>query len=38
MSLERAHQHRVDPNVLIEETVGAMAELVEQGRVRHIGQ
>src|SRR5437764_11171662 len=31
------YQHRVDPNVLIEETVGAMAELVDQGKVRHIG-
>jgi aryl-alcohol dehydrogenase-like predicted oxidoreductase len=31
------YQHRVDPNVAIEETVGAMAELVEQGKVRHIG-
>jgi aryl-alcohol dehydrogenase-like predicted oxidoreductase len=30
-------QHRVDPNVPIEETVGAMAELVEAGKVRHIG-
>ena len=30
-------QHRVDPNVPIEETVGAMAELVEQGKVHHIG-
>jgi aryl-alcohol dehydrogenase-like predicted oxidoreductase len=29
--------HRVDPNVPIEETVGAMAELVEAGKVRHIG-
>ncbi len=29
--------HRVDPTVPIEETVGAMAELVEQGKVRHIG-
>jgi aryl-alcohol dehydrogenase-like predicted oxidoreductase len=29
--------HRVDPNVPIEETVGAMAELVQQGKVRHIG-
>lgn len=29
--------HRVDPNVPIEETVGAMAELVEQGKVRYIG-
>jgi aryl-alcohol dehydrogenase-like predicted oxidoreductase len=31
------YQHRVDPKVPIEETVGAMAELVEEGKVRHIG-
>ena len=31
------YQHRVDPNVPIEETVGAMAELVAAGKVRHIG-
>ncbi len=31
------YQHRVDPNVEIEETVGAMAELVEEGKIRHIG-
>jgi aryl-alcohol dehydrogenase-like predicted oxidoreductase len=31
------YQHRVDPKVEIEETVGAMAELVQQGKVRHIG-
>ncbi len=31
------YQHRVDPNVPIEETVGAMAELVREGKVRHIG-
>jgi aryl-alcohol dehydrogenase-like predicted oxidoreductase len=31
------YQHRVDPQVEIEETVGAMAELVEQGKARHIG-
>jgi aryl-alcohol dehydrogenase-like predicted oxidoreductase len=31
------YQHRVDPNVAIEETVGAMAELVKEGKVRHIG-
>src|SRR3954463_16442868 len=30
-------QHRVDPQVPIEDTVGAMAELVEQGKVRHLG-
>lgn len=31
------YQHRVDPNVPIEETVGAMAELVAQGKVRFLG-
>jgi aryl-alcohol dehydrogenase-like predicted oxidoreductase len=31
------YQHRVDPNTPIEETVGAMAELVQAGKVRHIG-
>jgi aryl-alcohol dehydrogenase-like predicted oxidoreductase len=31
------YQHRVDPNVPIEETVGAMAELVAQGKVTHVG-
>ncbi|MEU9413550.1 aldo/keto reductase [Streptomyces sp. NPDC048281] len=31
------YQHRVDPNVPIEETVGALAELVAEGKVRHIG-
>ncbi|WP_225101404.1 aldo/keto reductase [Streptomyces sp. CoH27] len=31
------YQHRVDPQVPIEETVGAMAELVQAGKVRHIG-
>ena len=31
------YQHRVDPAVPIEETVGAMAELVEAGKVRYIG-
>jgi aryl-alcohol dehydrogenase-like predicted oxidoreductase len=31
------YQHRVDPNTPIEETVGAMAELVEQGKILHIG-
>ncbi|MFM9126929.1 MAG: aldo/keto reductase [Solirubrobacterales bacterium] len=30
-------QHRVDPNTPIEETVGALAELVQEGKVRHIG-
>ncbi|MET8081231.1 aldo/keto reductase [Streptomyces sp. NPDC005303] len=31
------YQHRVDPNVPIEETVGALGELVAEGKVRHIG-
>ncbi len=31
------YQHRVDPNVPIEETVGALAELVAAGKIRHIG-
>lgn len=31
------YQHRVDPLVPIEETVGAMAQLVEQGKVRYLG-
>ncbi len=31
------YQHRVDPKVPIEETVGAMAELVAAGKIRHIG-
>jgi aryl-alcohol dehydrogenase-like predicted oxidoreductase len=31
------YQHRVDPRVPIEDTVGAMAELVEQGKVRFLG-
>ena len=31
------YQHRVDPTVPIEDTVGAMAELVKEGKVRHLG-
>src|SRR5688500_12622540 len=31
------YQHRVDPETPIEDTVGAMAELVRQGKVRHLG-
>jgi aryl-alcohol dehydrogenase-like predicted oxidoreductase len=31
------YQHRVDPQVAIEETVGAMSRLVEEGKVRHLG-
>jgi aryl-alcohol dehydrogenase-like predicted oxidoreductase len=35
--LDLYYQHRVDPGTPIEETVGALAELVEQGKVRHVG-
>ena len=31
------YQHRVDPNTPIEETVGALAEFVREGKIRHIG-
>src|SRR5581483_3609178 len=31
------YQHRVDPSTPIEETVGAMADLVRQGKIHHIG-
>src|SRR4051794_21184207 len=31
------YQHRMDPRVPVEETVGAMAELVEAGKVRYLG-
>ena len=31
------YQHRVDPDTPIEDTVGTMAKLVEQGKIRHIG-
>ncbi len=31
------YQHRVDPNTPIEETVGAMAELVKEGKVKYLG-
>ncbi|GAB1596953.1 aldo/keto reductase [Lysobacter claricitrinus] len=36
-TIDLYYQHRVDPNVPIEETVGAMARLVEAGKVRHLG-
>lgn len=35
--IELYYLHRVDPNTPIEETVGAMAELVKAGKVRHLG-
>ncbi len=36
-TIDLYYQHRVDPKVAIEETVGAMAELVREGKVRHLG-
>ncbi len=36
-TIDLYYQHRVDPNVPIEETVGAMKELVEAGKVRYLG-
>lgn len=36
-TIDLYYQHRVDPQTPIEETVGAMARLVEQGKVRYIG-
>jgi aryl-alcohol dehydrogenase-like predicted oxidoreductase len=36
-TIDLYQQHRVDPKVPIEETVGAMAELVAAGKVRHLG-
>ncbi|MGX1086291.1 aldo/keto reductase [Pseudomonas sp. AP3_22 TE3818] len=36
-TLDLYYQHRIDPHVAIEETVGAMAELVSAGKVRYLG-
>ena len=36
-TIDLYYQHRVDPNVPIEETVGAMSRLVEEGKVRFLG-
>src|ERR1700676_1129723 len=36
-TIDLYYQHRVDPNTPIEETVGAMAELVRAGKVKHLG-
>jgi aryl-alcohol dehydrogenase-like predicted oxidoreductase len=36
-TIDLYYQHRVDPAVPVEETVGAMAKLVEQGKVRFLG-
>ncbi|WP_223528573.1 aldo/keto reductase [Pseudomonas sp. A-RE-23] len=35
--LDLYYQHRIDPEVPVEESIGAMAELVKAGKVRHIG-
>ena len=36
-TIDLFYQHRVDTNVPIEETIGGMAELVKEGKIRHIG-
>lgn len=36
-TLDLYYQHRIDPDVAIEETVGAMADLVKRGKVRYLG-
>jgi aryl-alcohol dehydrogenase-like predicted oxidoreductase len=36
-AIDLYYQHRVDPDTPIEETVGAMAQLVKEGKVRHLG-
>ena len=36
-TIDLYYQHRVDPETPIEDTVGAMAELVQEGKVRHLG-
>jgi aryl-alcohol dehydrogenase-like predicted oxidoreductase len=36
-TIDLYYQHRVDPDTPIEETVGAMAQLVREGKIRHIG-
>ena len=35
--LDLYYQHRVDPGIPIEETVGAMADLITEGKIKHIG-
>ena len=36
-TIDLYYQHRVDPGVPVEDTVGAMSRLIEQGKVRHLG-
>src|SRR5437899_1539044 len=35
--IDLSYQHRVDPNTPIEDTVGTLAELIAEGKIRHIG-
>ena len=35
--IDLLYQHRVDPNVPIEDVAGAVKELIEQGKVKHFG-
>ena len=37
MSIDLLYQHRVDPNVPIEDVAGAVKELIQQGKVKHFG-
>lgn len=37
-AIDLYYQHRPDPDVPVEETVGAMSELITQGKVRHLGR
>ena len=36
-TIDLYYQHRIDPNTPVEETVGAMAKLVEEGKIRYLG-
>ena len=36
-TIDLYYQHRVDPNTPIEDTIGAMADLIREGKVRHLG-
>jgi aryl-alcohol dehydrogenase-like predicted oxidoreductase len=36
-TIDLYYQHRVDPDTPIEETVGALAQLIQEGKIRHIG-
>lgn len=36
-TIDLYYAHRVDPNIPIEETVGAMVKLVKEGKIRYLG-